>query len=1481
MKRICLVLVIAIVLGITLLGYSQTAPGLAQSRPAVPATHNSARVVAALRSAPVMFIENAGQFAEGARFQVRGGDRTIWLSGDAIWVTVLEQTNPSPQPLPEAERGAPPSLRGKGAGGLGRQGVNLKLTFPGANPHTHLEPFNRLDTHVSYFIGNDPDKWRPDAPVWGGVRYVDLYPGIDLEFTSENGRLVQRLVAQLDADLSAVLLRVEGADSLTLEGDRLRLTTAVGDFTLPLLQAVSADGSPLPLEGKGPEVQANEVTAPFTSASPLPSPSAQTAGASDLLYATFLGGSGYDYGYGIAVDGSGAVYVTGCTFSSDFPTTPGAFDTSHNGGYDAFVVKLNASGSALAYATFLGGSDYDYGYGIAVDGSGAAYVTGWTASSDFPTTPGAFDTTYNGANDAFIVKLNAAGSALVYATFLGGSSSDGGFGIAVDGSGAAYVTGYTYPPDFPTPDFPTTPGAFDTTYNGAHDAFIVKLNAAGSALAYATFLGGSAYDYCYGIAVDGSGAAYVTGYTYSSDFPTTPGAFDTTCNAGDYDALVVKLNAAGSALAYATFLGGSSRDWGLGIAVDGSGAAYVTGFTWSSDFPTTPGAFDTTYNGDSEALVVKLNAAGSALAYATFLGGSSRDLGYGIAVDSSGAAYVTGQTWSSDFPTTPGAFDMTYNGDWDAFVVKLNATGSALAYATFLGGSSGDVGYGIAVDGCGAAYVKGWTASSDFPTTPGAFDTTYNGDWDAFVAKLALGGYGPPAPFLDLPFDYGGSVSAFVQALQDNDDGGRVSSWFDHAYPDGFKNQLLVLYDSRARTKNLYNPNLGCYEGRCYDGHNGFDFTYVDPQPEVPGSQDLPIRPAAAGKVVVAQPDSGSDYGNYVIVDHQNRYFTLYAHLKAISVSQGQTVTTNDTLGIMGSTGRSFGTHLHFGVYRDNGNGQWDGEGVDKPVDPYGWKGDGTDPWVSDRQGPTSSYIWIHQISTQDPVSGDQGATMTDATGHIQATIPPGAFSGQATLELSPGPVAGSSAQLRSSGRSFWLRLLEWLLGGGGLQSATALQSTTQFTLTKPITLTITYTDTDVLHLDVTQLVLYRWDEEQETWQPMTTTVDLANHVVTAQTQDLGDFDLQAPLFCATDDLEPDDGYAAARWVWPNDWPLARGLDIPQDSDWARFDAVQEARYTVRTQNLAGGADTVLNLYDVDALTLLASNDNIGGGPASELVWTAPYTGTFFIETVSAPGGTMGCSATYELTIATIPGDVIADCQVNIADIMAVASRWRLSAANPDPDNDPNTPNYETRFDLDGDGDIDIVDIMKVAAHWGETCGGTVASMSPSPDRAKASTQNPTVSLVPADSTVTVGSTFTVTVTIDEAVDLGAFQFDLYYPPSSVQVEAVTLGGFLASTGRTAASAGPKIDNATGLASFAGFSFGTPAGPNGSGALALVRLRAAGAGNSSLDLQNVQVLDTQVNPEVPIIEDGSVTVIERAERKIYLPLVLKGYYGQP
>jgi len=388
-----------------------------------------------------------------------------------------------------------------------------------------------------------------------------LLSGMDLEITGQNGQLVQRLVmrptpAAIGAGQNRLqrrdqpvtsLLRPAGpsadatgrAQDLALEGAGVRLDTTIGDFSLPLLQAVDANGKPLDLPA-APQINGDEITAPFAPASSasLP-PAAGPAGRawlppshwacwrpcsrpSDLVYSTFLGGSGSDRGYDIAVDGDGNTYVIGSTHSSDFPTTTGAFDTSYGGGSsDIFVTKVDASGTApLVYATFMGGNGEDYSEGIAIDGDGNVYVTGYTYSSDFPTTTGAVDTVSTWCC-AFVTKVNASGTApLIYSTFLDGSSDDYGEGIAVDGSGNAYVTGYTY-----SSDFPTTTGAFNISQSSYGDVFVTKVNASGTApLIYSTFLGGNGTDKGHSIAVDSSGNAYVIGYTTSSDFPTTTGA---------------------------------------------------------------------------------------------------------------------------------------------------------------------------------------------------------------------------------------------------------------------------------------------------------------------------------------------------------------------------------------------------------------------------------------------------------------------------------------------------------------------------------------------------------------------------------------------------------------------------------------------------------------------------------------------------------------------------------------------------------------------------------------------------------------------------------------------------------------------------------------------------------------------------------------------------------------------------------------------
>ncbi|MCA1032798.1 SBBP repeat-containing protein [Bacillus timonensis] len=382
----------------------------------------------------------------------------------------------------------------------------------------------------------------------------------------------------------------------------------------------------------------------------------------------------------------------------------------------------------LDYSTFLGGSADDSGFGIAVDSAGNTYVTGSTRSSNFPTV-NAIDANIDGPEDVFITKINSAGDAIVYSTYLGGSSNDFGQSIAVDSAGNAYITGSTTSSNFPTVN------AIDTSYNGNEDAFVTKINAAGNAIVYSTFLGGSSVDRGNSIVVDSTGNAYIAGATRSSNFPTQ-NAIDPSFN-GDLDGFVTKINAAGNAIVYSTYLGGSSLDAANSIDIDSSGNAYITGQTRSSNFPTV-NAIDPTFNGVQEAFVTKINAAGNAIVYSTFLGGSGNDAANGIAVDSSGNAYISGITSSSDFPTV-NAIDPSFNGVFDVFITKINAAGNAIVYSTYLGGSSEESSRDIAVDVAGNAYVTGRTNSSDFPVV-NAIDSCFNGVADAFVTKInALG----------------------------------------------------------------------------------------------------------------------------------------------------------------------------------------------------------------------------------------------------------------------------------------------------------------------------------------------------------------------------------------------------------------------------------------------------------------------------------------------------------------------------------------------------------------------------------------------------------------------------------------------------------------------------------------------------------------------------------------------------------------------
>jgi hypothetical protein len=527
---------------------------------------------------------------------------------------------------------------------------------------------------VHYFLGNDPTQWRTDLPTYAQVFYRDVYPGIDLVYYGNQGQLEYDFIVAPGVDPAVIHLAFEGPEAVDVDGEgHLVLHTASGALRLhkPVVYQ-DIDGVRQPVAGHY-VLQA---------------------------FAAVQGG-----------DKTSAPQV-GIQVAAYDVTRPLVIDP------------------VLSYSTYLGGGGPEVDTSLAVDASGNVYVTGETGSVDFPTTPGAFQTTSGGGTDVFVSKLNAAGTALLYSSYLGGGGLDESKGIAVDTSGNAYVLGETL-----SSNFPTTPGAFQTTAGGSRDAFVTKLSATGAALVYSTYLGGSGSEGGGDIAVDGSGNAYVTGSTASSNFPTTPGAFQLTSGGGLSDAFVTRFNAAGTALLGSTYLGGGGADIGKDIALDPMGSVYVTGET-TGGFPTTPGAFQTTFGGAVDAFVTKMSPSGSTLSYSTYLGGSSAEVSGGLAVDTSGSAYIVGETSSVNFPTTPGAFQLARSGAVDAFVAKVDPTGAALVYATYLGGSLSDQGFDIAVDAVNNAYVIGLTGSANFPTTPGAFQTIAGCFSDAFVTQI-------------------------------------------------------------------------------------------------------------------------------------------------------------------------------------------------------------------------------------------------------------------------------------------------------------------------------------------------------------------------------------------------------------------------------------------------------------------------------------------------------------------------------------------------------------------------------------------------------------------------------------------------------------------------------------------------------------------------------------------------------------------------
>jgi hypothetical protein len=675
-------------IGVFLVSAAVLAPPLAAS----PAKDGRSARYARL---PMSFEPNRGQTAGEVRFLSRGAGYNLFLTpSEAVLV-----------------------LQSEGAHDATKAAV-VRMRLGGAKSDARMEGLDELPGGVSYFKGPDPKAWTAKVPTYAKVSWREVYRGVDVVFYGNQRQLEYDFVVGADADPGAIRLVFDGADvRLDAEGN-LVLGTGAGELTQKAPVAYQ-DGD----EGRRP------VAARFAPAGP--SEVAIVLGAYDharplvidpvLVYSTFLGGSATDVIQAIAVDGAGDAYVTGLTASVDFPNTFGVLGS----GMDGFVTKIDAKGTTILYSTFLGGVSPR---GIAVDARGDAYVTG-AASAAFPSTPGAFQVAFGGgASDAFLARLDPSGGALDYATFLGGAGEDQGTGIAVSAGEEAHVTGMTRSNAFPTLN------PFQPAHGGGwEDGFVARLDRAGAALIYSSFFGAEGDDAGMGIALDPHGNAYVAGYSSSDAFPR---AFPQCATHGDFDAVVLKVKPAGG-LVYSKCVGGRSTEFGRAIAVNAAGEAFVSGDTYSTNFPVV-NPMQAANAGLYDAFVFRLQASGATFVYSSYLGGSRYDHAYGIAVDDLDYAYVSGITDSANFPVASSM--QGYGGLGDAFVTKVNPAGGGVAYSTYLGGSDTDdgvLGGAFVAVFDREAYVAGSTLSTNFPLA-GPLQPAHAspGFHDGFIARI-------------------------------------------------------------------------------------------------------------------------------------------------------------------------------------------------------------------------------------------------------------------------------------------------------------------------------------------------------------------------------------------------------------------------------------------------------------------------------------------------------------------------------------------------------------------------------------------------------------------------------------------------------------------------------------------------------------------------------------------------------------------------
>ena len=687
---------------------------------------------------PFMFEENIGQHDNESKFVLRNNKGTVFFLDSEIVFALMKTIEEEKQEQSIEDK----LINVKDIKPKEYQVNLLKMKLENSNQTPEILGQGEFNCKINYFKGSDSSKWKTNIPIYEKIIYKEVYPRIDLTYYENQGILEHAFIIDPSGDINNIKMYFEGADKIELDKDGNVLIYAKDD-AIKMAKPISYQE----VSNKKIEIESNFVIEDNYIKFNVKNYDKSKVLVIDptILYGTYLGGSADDYGRGVAVDNNENAYITGYTFSTDFPVK-NAYQGELKGIRDAFLIKIDTKLSgvdSIIYGTYLGGSSSrDEVYGVAVDNNENAYITGSTFSTDFPL-QNAYQETLKGTSNAFLIKIDTKLSkddSLKYATYLGGNAIDVGSGVAVDNNENAYITGFTCSTDFPLKN------AYQGNLKGDVDAFLIKIDTkliGASSLIYGTYLGGGANDYGSGVAVDNNENAYIIGDTYSTDFPLQNAYQDTF--GGTSNAFLIKIDTKLSkddSLKYSTYLGGNGFNLGTGVAVDNNENAYITGNTSSTDFPV-KNAYQDTLKGNQDAFLIKIDtklSGDNSLIYGTYLGGNAINSGKGVvavAVDNNENAYITGNTSSTDFPVK-NAYQDTLKGNQDAFLIKIDTKLSgdnSLIYGTYLGGNGYESGYGVAVDNNENAYITGYTYSTDFPVK-NAYQETFGGIGDAFLIKL-------------------------------------------------------------------------------------------------------------------------------------------------------------------------------------------------------------------------------------------------------------------------------------------------------------------------------------------------------------------------------------------------------------------------------------------------------------------------------------------------------------------------------------------------------------------------------------------------------------------------------------------------------------------------------------------------------------------------------------------------------------------------